>query len=131
MSGVALSKRTLSGCSVSLVMGFSYFLRWKPQPAESRSTAARPAKPNRFAVRNIATLLLNTNHLSSASLLPQLAEILRDVYGRASVSENRRSRHHPLDTRPYHFPHIIARHSAVDLDRELQTAFPLARRQPP
>src|SRR4051794_36687069 len=41
ISLIALSNRTLSGCCVSLVIGFSYFLRLKPHPVASATTSAR------------------------------------------------------------------------------------------
>ena len=56
MSLMDLSNRTLSGCSVALVLGFSYFLRWYPQPPVSK-TAARAAIPILVVLKFIAVFL--------------------------------------------------------------------------
>ena len=46
---IALSNSTLSGCWVLLVIGFSYFLRWNPQEADSPATSTTTAPyVNRF-----------------------------------------------------------------------------------
>ena len=41
MSLMALSNKTLSGCLVSLLIGFSYFFRWKPHELSKPIKAAK------------------------------------------------------------------------------------------
>src|ERR1051326_4461404 len=110
---MALSNRTLSGCSVSLVMGFSYFLRWNPQPLLSR-TAASAAIPI-FLVLKFITLIpydvclttitesdLNVYHPGRLRQVLHLRERRR----RIPSAKNGGPGHHPLYPGLHYFAHI-------------------------
>src|SRR5438045_4178970 len=56
MSLIDLSNKTLSGCCVSLVIGFSYFLRLKPHEDASSTIATLAPIMSRFEKPNIENL---------------------------------------------------------------------------
>src|ERR1700731_2772639 len=97
MSLMDLSNRTLSGCCVSLVMGFSYFLRLKPHEDETRTTARLDAMMNRFEKPNMKkprryNSKLDSNVSGVPGPLPHVQERGRRIH---SVKYGRPC-HHPL-----------------------------------
>src|SRR5579883_1505322 len=126
---MAVSYRTLSGCCVSLVMGFSYSFLRQPEPATNSAITATP-KVKRARFR---TIFLYSR--CGANLAPQLKSnsacsnpdggCLRGDFPhlpyrglRIGTVKDRRSCDDPITPRPHDFGQIFQMNPAVDLDRK-------------
>src|ERR1700735_2705646 len=100
-----LSYKSLSGCCVSLVIGFSYFLRLKPQAEVAKRAATAIVKTVNLEKRIIMKESLRL-YLNGRRILRQRAHFLKSGPGIHSV-KNRRPRHHPFDARIYHIGNVF------------------------
>src|SRR5437868_4106155 len=109
-SAMALSNSTLSGCSVSLVMGFSYFLR-RAQEALSRLSTA--AVKIRFRPKDV---IGNSN--SHRRRVPRDRLHIHECRAWIRRVKNRRPCDDPVTPRPHGLSDVFRVDSPVNLDRQ-------------
>src|SRR5580698_9587219 len=124
-----LSYSSLSGCCVSLVIGFSYFFRLKPHPeVDNRAETAITVKldlEKRIIIEESLRLYFNGRRI-----LRQRAHFLKSGPGIHSV-KNGSPRHYPFNARIYHICNVFRVYTAVDLDGKVQSAFLFPRHELP
>src|SRR5258708_8678074 len=121
MSAMALSNSTLSGCRVSLVMGFSYFFLRKQEVLRRLSTAASKMELRTIDLEDsmyhlcpgdARRLHLNRNRLSGNR------KHVGDGRRRVWRVKYRRPCDDPITPRPRCVADVAGRNPAIDLDRQ-------------
>src|SRR6476660_9767110 len=92
---MALSNSTLSGCWVSLVIGFSYFLCLNPHAPSASNATPSATRPHALFCQIVISTPYPTSYLDGERLLRRLPHSDESVPWIHSV-KNRGTGHHPL-----------------------------------
>src|SRR5579862_4271193 len=141
MSLIALSNRTLSGCSLFLVIGSAYLWRRKPQEESKRAAAATSERrriTRKCIICGVALSLRLQSRIAIAgpgvgAACPAVSTIaVLGVQGRLAQFHHggggvRGVKHgrpcdDPITARTDHFGHVFQGNSTVDLDGERKPA---------